>query len=187
MEMVFSYIFIPLLIFIARVIDVSLGTVRIIFISKGFKFMAFILGFVEVLVWLIAIKQLWANLNSPLLYMAYALGFATGNYVGICIDEKLSFGTVLLRIIIKKSPHKLLQELKKNNYPATVIDCYSEDEKTDVKMIFSVLRRKDLKKVLYLLNKTNPGAFYTTEDVRNLRKDSHFSKKHKVLFERKIK
>jgi len=187
MDIPYAFILLPILIFFARVIDVSIGTVRIIFISKGFKFLSFILGFFEVLVWLIAIQQLWSNLNNPWLYFAYALGFATGNYVGIWIDEKLSIGTVLLRIIIKKHFHKLLRELKANNYPATVIDCYSEDERTDVKMIFSVIRRKDLRKVLKILNGVNPSAFYTTEDIRSLSKNSHLVNKSKHLIQRKLK
>jgi len=89
MGAIFSYVVLPLLIFFARIADVSLGTIRIIFISKGFKLLSFIVGFFEVLIWLLAINQIWSDFSNPLLLLAYEAGFATGNYVGIYLDEKI--------------------------------------------------------------------------------------------------
>jgi uncharacterized protein YebE (UPF0316 family) len=103
MELVFAYVLLPLLIFLARVLDVSLGTVRIIFISKGYKFLSLFIGFFEVLIWLTAINQIWSNLSNVWLYLAYAGGFATGNWIGIWLDEKISLGHAMVRIIIRKN------------------------------------------------------------------------------------
>jgi len=91
---IYALIGLPLLIFFARVCDVSLGTIRIIFISKGIKYLAPIVGFFEILIWLLAISQIMQNLTNPYYYIFYAGGFATGNLVGIILDEKLSIGTV---------------------------------------------------------------------------------------------
>jgi len=91
MGAIFSYVVLPLLIFFARIADVSLGTIRIIFISKGFKVLAFLVGFFEVLIWLLAINQIWSDFSNPWLLLAYAAGFATGNYVGIYLDEKIFY------------------------------------------------------------------------------------------------
>ncbi len=99
MEPIFNYLILPLLIFLSRVVDVSLGTIRIIFVSKGFKFLSLVIGFFEVLIWLVAINQIWGNFTNIWLYLAYAAGFATGNYVGIWLDEKISLGNVMIRII----------------------------------------------------------------------------------------
>jgi uncharacterized protein YebE (UPF0316 family) len=110
MESIFAYVILPSLIFLARVVDVSLGTIRIIFISKGFKFLSLIVGFFEVLIWLVAINQIWGNFTNIWLYLAYAAGFATGNYVGIWLDEKISLGSVMIRIIIRKNSKKLIFE-----------------------------------------------------------------------------
>jgi uncharacterized protein YebE (UPF0316 family) len=173
MEMIYSWVLLPLLIFFARVADVSLGTIRIIFISKGFKFLSFITGFVEVLIWLAAINQLWANLSNVWLSLAYAAGFATGNYVGIVLEEKISLGYVMVRIIIRKNSEKLIQELKKNNYPLTILDGKSSIEKGNVKMIFSVIPRKELQKIFSTIRKINPKAFYTVEDVKSTRKNEY--------------
>lgn len=171
MGAIFSYVVLPLLIFFARIADVSLGTIRIIFISKGFKLLSFIVGFFEVLIWLLAINQIWSDFSNPLLLLAYAAGFATGNYVGIYLDEKISIGNSMIRIIVIKNSKKLVNELKKNGYQLTVIDGHSADQNTEVKMILVVVKRKELKNVLKILKKINPNSFFTIEDIRNVRKN----------------
>src|SRR3989344_8289644 len=116
---IYSWIILPLLIILARVVDVSMGTIRVIFISKGFKKVSTILGFFEVLVWLAAISQIMQNLTNIYYYFVYAFGFALGTYVGMVIEEKLSIGKCMLRIITRKDAAKLVTELKKHNYNLT--------------------------------------------------------------------
>ena len=87
------------MIFIARVADVTLGTVRVIFVSRGMKYLAPLIGFVEILIWLMAIGHTMQNLTNPACYVAYAGGFAMGNFVGITIAERLSLGVVMIRVI----------------------------------------------------------------------------------------
>lgn len=94
---------IPLLIFLSRVVDVSIGTIRIIFISRGWKFVSAGLGFIEVFIWVLAISQIMKNLDNVWAYFAYALGFACGTYVGMLIEEKIAVGTVLFQVITKKT------------------------------------------------------------------------------------
>ncbi len=173
MGVIFSYAILPLLIFFARVADVSLGTIRIIFVSKGFKFLSLIVGFFEVLIWLLAINQIWSDFSNPWLIVAYATGFAVGNYVGIRLDEKISIGNSMIRIIIRKNSRKLIKELKKNGYPMTIINGQSGDQETDVKMILSVVKRKELKKIFKLIKKVNSKAFFTVEDIRSVRKNHY--------------
>lgn len=173
MEPIFNYLILPLLIFLSRVVDVSLGTIRIIFVSKGFKFLSLVIGFFEVLIWLVAINQIWGNLTNIWLYLAYAAGFATGNYVGIWLDEKISLGNVMIRIIIRKNSKKLINELKKNNYQMTILEGKSASEEKGVHVIFSVIKRKELKKVFNIIRKVNPKAFYTVEDIRSTRKNEY--------------
>jgi len=173
MESIFAYVILPVLIFLARVVDVSLGTIRIIFVSKGFKFLSLIIGFFEVLIWLTAINQIWGNFTNIWLYLAYAAGFATGNYVGIWLDEKISLGNVMVTIIIRKNSKKLINELKGNNYRLTILEGKSCSEEKGVKVIFSVIKRKELKNVFNLIKRVNPKAFYTVEDIRSTRKNEY--------------
>jgi uncharacterized protein YebE (UPF0316 family) len=161
---IFSFLVLPLLIFLARVIDVSMGTLRVIFISKGFRKYATLIGFFEVIIWLAAINQIMSNLTNIYLYLAYALGFATGTYVGMMIEEKISVGKVMIRIITKKHSKQLLQDLKKARHTVTSVGAEGQDGK--VRLIMTVVNRHDAQRVIDTVKKRNPHAFYSIEDVR---------------------
>lgn len=162
---VYTWVIIPALIFVARVVDVSIGTVRVIFISRGFKFIAPILGFFELLIWLVAIRQILLNLTNIMCYVAYAGGFATGTFVGMCIEERISMGKVILRIITKKDATELLDAFRNAKYNLTLIDgegAYGGK----VKLIFTIINRQDIPKVVGIVKQFNPKAFYSIEDIR---------------------
>lgn len=161
---IYSWIIIPLLIFFARVCDVSLGTIRIIFISKGIKFLAPLVGFFEILIWLLAIGQIMQNLTNIYYYIFYAAGFATGNFVGIILDEKLSIGTVSIRIITKKDATELIKALKNNKINLTILNAEGPNGK--VKVIFTVVNRQNISKIINIVKIHNPKSFYSIEDIR---------------------
>ncbi|MCX6667177.1 MAG: DUF2179 domain-containing protein [Euryarchaeota archaeon] len=168
---IFKWVILPILIFLARLTDVSLGTMRIIFVSRGVKYLAPVIGFVEINIWLLAIGQIMENLsnnnpNSIVCTLAYAGGFATGSFVGILIEEKVSIGLVLLRLISRHDSKELIEYLKSENYGVTIHD--AEGVKGPVKIIFAVIRRKDLHSVLDRINQIHPHAFYSVEDVRSV-------------------
>src|SRR5690606_10619587 len=98
-EVVFSYVFIPILIFFAGEGVVYLNNLLVMFVLNGKKNVAPILGFFEALIWLLAIGQIIQNIDNPISYLAYAGGFAAGTYVGMTIEEKLALGRVLVRVI----------------------------------------------------------------------------------------
>lgn len=160
----YTWVVLPILIFFARVFDVSLGTIRIIFISKGIKYLAPVIGFFEIIIWLIAIGQIIQNLTNVYYYIFYAGGFAIGNLVGIIIDEKLSIGTVGIRIITRQDASNLIEALKKQNFGLTVVD--AEGSKDRVKIIFTVVKRQDVQDVIEIVKKYNPRSFYSIEDIR---------------------
>jgi uncharacterized protein YebE (UPF0316 family) len=163
----FTWVILPMLIFLARILDVSIGTLRLIFVSKGFKFYAPILGFFEVIIWLLAIGQIMQHLDNILCYLAYGLGFATGNYIGIYLDEKLSLGTVLIRIVTKAEITGLVDHLRKEEFGASLVDIEGMTGKQ--KMIFTIVKRIDLKEVMKIIQEHNPQAFVTIEDVKTAR------------------
>ncbi|KYK20535.1 hypothetical protein AYK21_05995, partial [Thermoplasmatales archaeon SG8-52-2] len=133
---IYAWVILPFLIFFARVCDVSLGTIRIIFVSKGLKYLAPLIGFFEILIWLLAIGQIIQNLTNVYYYIFYAAGFSIGNFVGILIDEKLKIGTVGVRIITRRDAKELINALKKADYKLTVLD--AEGSNGMVKIIFTV-------------------------------------------------
>lgn len=162
----YAWVLLPILIFLARVCDVTLGTIRIIFVSRGIKYLAPVIGFFEILIWLLAIGQIFQDLSNIYYYIFYAGGFATGNYVGMYIENKLSFGMVILRVITRKDATALIGALKSMRYGLTTID--AEGIKGKVKIIFAVIRRHDTQKVINLVKDYNPTAFYSIEDIRSV-------------------
>jgi uncharacterized protein YebE (UPF0316 family) len=160
----FAWVILPLLIFFARILDQSIGTVRLIFISKGMKYVAPLLGFFEVIIWLLAVGQIMQHLDNWLSYIAYGAGFAMGNFIGITIEERLSLGTVIIRVILSKESPELIQSLKSQNFGLTLVD--GEGAKGKVKLIFSIIRRKEIQGFVATVNEYNPNAFYTVEDVK---------------------
>ena len=156
---------IPILICLARITDVSIGTLRIIFVSKGLRLWAPILGFFEVSIWLMAISKVMANLTNPINYIAYALGFSLGNYIGMFIESRLALGMVVVRIITKRDSHVLVAALRSLRYSVTVVD--GEGNNGAVNIIFTVIKRSDIPQVRALIGKHNPQAVYSIEDVRH--------------------
>jgi uncharacterized protein YebE (UPF0316 family) len=171
----FSLVILPLLIFSSRIIDVSIGTMRVIFVSRGYKLLAVICGFFEVLIWLIAITQILKNLTNPFYYLAYAGGFATGNFVGMVIEEKIALGNVLVRVVTKKEPVELTEYLKKNNYGITLLP--AQGIYGAVTILFTVVPRTELENVISFIREVNPYAFYTVEDVRFINEE-YYSFRH---------
>ena len=161
---IFIYFILPLLIFLARIFDVTIGTIRIILVSKGRKNLAPYLGFFEVLIWILAISRIMQNLNNPICYIAYAGGFAAGNYIGMMVEEKIALGDLLIRIITQKEANYLIKSLHQEGYGTTSID--ASGTKGRVHIIFSIIKRAELKKVVDMINDFNPNAFYSIEDLR---------------------
>lgn len=162
----FKWVVLPVLIFVSRVFDVSIGTMRIIFVSRGKKFLAPFLGFFEVLVWIAAMGQIMQNLNNFACYLAYAGGFAMGSFVGIILEEKLALGILIVRVILVKDECKLKERLHKAGYGVTVVDAYGANGK--VKIIYTVIKRKDLRSVMDIIHSCNSKAFISVEDARKV-------------------
>jgi len=161
---IFSYVILPLLIFCARICDVSIGTMRIIFVSKGKRNIAPLLGFFEVLIWIIVVSRVMQNLDNYVNYIAYAAGFATGNFVGMLIEERLAVGVQLIRVFTHQQGSDLVQLLNSEGFGATMVEAHGAREK--VALIYTIVPRNDLAQVLSIINGFNPRAFYTIEDIR---------------------
>jgi uncharacterized protein YebE (UPF0316 family) len=158
----------PVVIFFGRICDVTLGTLRIIFVSKGERTKAPIVGFFEVFIWVVIISQIFSHANSIIAYLAYAGGYATGNYVGILVENKIAFGFQLFRIYTKKNGTELTQLLNKNGFGSTLIRGEGAVSKVDI--IETVISRKVQQKVVAIIDDFDPKAFYLIEDIRAKRK-----------------
>jgi len=165
----FTYVLLPLFIFVARIIDVSLGTMRIIFTTKGMRKIAPLVGFFEILVWLMAISRIMQDLDNWVCYIAYAAGFATGNFVGMFLEEKLAIGHEMIRVITRRDATNLVEDLRAKGYGVTSVK--AQGIEGDVAVIYIIARRSMIKEVLDHINKFNPRALYTVESIKYVNKE----------------
>lgn len=156
------------LVFLVRVVDVSLGTLRTISTVQGRTRTAFLLGFVEVSMWLAVIASIVNRVaEKPVLGVFYALGFSTGNAVGILLEKKLAFGHTVLRVITPEKGGELASAIRGAGYPATCFEGLGASG--PVTEVCVVSRRRDLRKILSVVSEIVPGAFYVTEPVGSVR------------------
>jgi uncharacterized protein YebE (UPF0316 family) len=160
----FNYVILPILIFIARILDVGIGTIRIVFVSKGNKTIAPLLGFFEILIWIIAIGEIMQNLDNWVNIFSYAAGFAAGTYIGLIIEDKMAMGVVRIQIITAKAATDLIAKLKSSGYGITHHEANGANGK--VSIIYSIINRTDITDVIKLIWKYNPNTLYSIEDVR---------------------
>lgn len=162
-DTIFSYVLLPVLIFLARILDVSINTVRIIYVLGGRKFTSTLLGFFEAFIWLMAIRQIFEHLDNWMCYVAYPAGFAAGIFVGMIIEERIAYGKVIVRIITRKDIDALLAHLNKKRFRYTQVNAEGPDGNEN--LVFTVLEREALEDLLLTLKSMLPTAFYTVEKV----------------------
>lgn len=161
----YAWVILPLLIFLARIADVSMETIRVIYISRGIKYLAPIIAFFEIIIWLLAMEVVLKDLSNIVYFMAYAFGFAAGTYVGLVIEERLSIGTVILRIVTtEESTDAIAAFLETEHFGVTYLD--AQGSRGNVRMILTLVNRTDVPRITEHIEKTNPKAFFSIEDVR---------------------
>ena len=160
----FTYVILPILIFLARICDVTIGTVRIVMVAKGQKFWAPVLGFFEVLIWIITMSKVMQNLDNWLCYVGYAGGFATGNLVGLLLEQKLAVGIVKIQVITRKDASQLIEALKASGYGITHHPAMGGTE--TVSIIHTIVKRTEIQKIEEIIRNYNPKAFYSVEEIK---------------------
>jgi uncharacterized protein YebE (UPF0316 family) len=129
------------------------------------KGLAPFIGFFEIVIWLFAIGQIMRNLNDPACYVAFAAGFTLGNFLGVMIEKRLGFGSVLVRVITGKDPADLTEGLRAAGYGVTSID--GQGATGPVKVVFTVIKRKELGNVVGIVKGFDPKAFYSVDDLQS--------------------
>jgi uncharacterized protein YebE (UPF0316 family) len=165
---VFLAVALPLLIFVARVSDVTLGTLRMVFVARGEKGRAALMGFFEVLIWLSVISYILQNLTSVWNYLAYAAGFAAGNYLGLKIEEKMALGLLGVTVITHRDARELIDRLRQEQYGITSVSATGATGR--VRIVFSVIRRKHLEDLRQIVERFHPNAFIAIQNVRSVSK-----------------
>jgi uncharacterized protein YebE (UPF0316 family) len=155
----------PLLVFISELCVVTLSTLRTIAVARGMKYLAPLLGVFEVSIWLFAIGQVMQNLNRPLCAAGFVTGFALGNFLGLVIEEKLAIGNLVIRVISRRDVGELVAGLKTAAYGVTCIEATGATG--PVQIVLTVIKRKELEKVVAILKRFDPKVFYSVDDIQS--------------------
>ena len=157
------------LIFIARICDVSIGTVRTIVTVQGRSVLAFSLAIFELLIWITVVSTVIHKIkDQPILALFYAFGYATGNVVGIAVERKIALGIIVLRVFTRTAGKQMADRLRNMGQPVTIFR--GEGMRGPVDELYIACRRRNLKKMLGVVKEEDPNAFYITEMARDVRK-----------------
>jgi uncharacterized protein YebE (UPF0316 family) len=164
----FQLVVVPFLIFCARVTDVSLGTMRTVFVAQGTRVAAAVLGFFEILIWLTVITYIFQNLSGVFTYLAYAAGFSAGNYVGLWLEERMAWGLLSVTTITGEDANALIDHLKKERFGLTTVS--ARGARGRVRLILTIIRRRNLKHLKSIIEEFNPNAFISIQPVKAVSK-----------------
>lgn len=152
-----------ILIFSLRLVDVTLGTMRIVLLTRGSGWRSGIVGFLESLTWVVAASQVLRNLDDPVRMVAFAAGFGAGTALGVVIERWIAMGTMIVRIVAPVASPQVTEVLRDAGFGVTVLN--GEGLQGDVRMAITVVARRRLREVLTIVHRVNPTAFVTYDKV----------------------
>lgn len=156
-------------IFFAKLVEVSLSTLRNVLVNRGEKLKGAILGFFEALIWILVVSNVLSSLaEDPIKVVIYCLAYALGNYIGVILESKLALGTALIQAVVgEDSSGELSAQLREKGFGVTTVKARGMQKTVDVLMIY--LKRKCVKEAVLLINEKAPKALVTVNDVRQVR------------------
>ena len=155
----------PVFIFVAEACVITIATVRTIFVARGMKYLAPVLGFFEVSIWLFAIGEVMKNLNDVSCSLAFAGGFTLGNFLGIVVEQVLAIGSVVVRAITTRDPARLVAQLRLAGYGVTCLE--GSGVSGPVQLVLTVVPRKELQAVTALIKAFDAGIFYSVDSLQS--------------------
>lgn len=167
----------PLLIFLLRICDVSMATMRLLYAVRGRKLIAASLGFVEILIWILAVGAVVRNFDSPGLVIAYAAGFSAGNFIGITIEEKLALGLAQVRVVSRSAGAEIAHALRERGFGVT--ELLGQGREGRVEIVDTVVQRRDVKNVLREVESWDPEAFISVDEPRSVQRGWLLSRRRK--------
>jgi uncharacterized protein YebE (UPF0316 family) len=149
-----------LMIFVLRLIDQSLTTIRVLIVGKK-PFLGAVIGLVESAIWIIAVSQVIKDVDDPVLIFGYALGFAAGTVLGSYIERIIGIGSTVVRVFSSANSPSVAKALRDKNFMVTVIN--GEGRDGTVNICWCIVRRRKVRKVLSIIKSVNPDAYVTTD------------------------
>lgn len=157
-----------IIILVAKIVEVSISTVRIVIINKGERVKGAVLGFVEILIWLLVVSSVLNNITEdPFKILAYAAGFSIGNFMGVTIENKIAVGLASIQVVVNVETGEILAEvLRDESYGVTIIDGRGRDDSKKT-LLFIQLKRKKIPEAIKIIKQTAPDAYITVNDIKS--------------------
>lgn len=158
-----------LIIFFAKIIEVSISTIRVVFIGKGERVKGAILGFVEIMIWLVVVSSVLNNITEdPIKMLIYAAAFSLGNYLGVTIESKIAVGLASIQVVVNEKSGDILADiLREQGYGVTIIEGKGKNESIK-NLLFIQLKRKKIPEAVKLVKQHNPEAYITVNDIKSM-------------------
>lgn len=158
-----------IIIFIAKTIEVSISTIRLVYNSKGERIKGAVLGFFEVLIWILVVSSVLNNITEdPFKIFAYAAGFSIGNFLGIYIESKIAIGISSIQVVVSEEIGNALAEtLRNEGFGTTIIEGKGKDHSEKI-LLFVQLKRKRIFKAIKIIKQTDPSAYISVNDVKSV-------------------
>lgn len=157
-----------IVIFIAKTIEISISTIRIMYVNKGERVKGALLGFVEIMIWLLVVSSVLNNLaEDPFKVIAYAAGFSLGNFIGVSIESKIAIGLSSIQVVVDEDEGDILANvLREHEFGVTILEGRGRDNSRK-NLLFIQLKRKKIPVAIKLTKETDPHAYITINDVKS--------------------
>lgn len=158
-----------IIIFLAKTIEVSIATIRLVYVNKGERVKGAILGFFEVMIWILVVSSVLNNItDDPFKIIAYAAGFSLGNYLGISIESKIAVGLASIQVVVDENTGDVLANiLRDNEFGVTIIDGKGKDD-NQKSLLFIQLKRRRIPVAIKLIKGIDPNAYISVNDVKSI-------------------
>lgn len=153
-----------LLIFVLRIGDVSIGTLRVIYMVRGRRMTAAALALVESLIWMFAVSRIFGGAHDPVKMVGYACGFAAGTLIGLSFERLIDKSSIIVRLIVREKPAEMVTALREAGYGVTAVS--GEGREGAVQVMFIVAPRKHGDRLIELIQQIEPAAFFTVDPVQ---------------------
>lgn len=158
-----------LIIFCAKIIEVSISTVRLVLINKGERVKGALLGFMEIMIWLIVVSSVLNNITQdPIKVLVYAVAFSLGNFIGVTIESKIAVGLSSIQVVVNDEDGQALADmLREQSYGVTILEGKGKND-SKKNLLFIQLKRKKIPEAVKLIRQTNPEAYITVNDIKSM-------------------
>lgn len=162
------------MIFVLRMIDMSLDTLRVLFVVRGKRVIVWILGVITSIIYIVAISNVLSGNQHPFTILCYACGYATGNILGMRLEERLAIGFKQVNIVSKSKGHEIAEALRESGYGVT--ELVGQGMNGTVDLVTTSVKRKQSKDVRSIVEKIDADAFITEDDFNPVNSGGHWHK-----------